>query len=79
MGFQPRRDVDPIAEQVLAIDHNIADVHANTELHRLVSGVASIFCGYRGRHPDRALHGIDRTGEIGDDAVAGGVEDAAPV
>ena len=30
-------------------------------------------------HRDRALHGIDRAGEVGDHAVAGGVEDAAPV
>jgi hypothetical protein len=28
---------------------------------------------------DRALHGINRAAEVGDDAVAGGVEDAASV
>ena len=36
-----------------------------------------ILCRDRRLHRDRALHGIDRAGEVGDDAVAGGVEDAA--
>ena len=75
--FQPSRNIDPVAEQVLAIDHDIADMHADAELHGLVGGSARIL--YRGLHRDRALHGVDRAGEVGDDAVAGGVEDAAPV
>ena len=78
-GFQPGGDVDPVAEQVVAVDHDVADMHADAELHRFVGGTPGILCGDRGLHRDRALHGIDRAGEVGDDAVAGGVEDAAPV
>src|SRR4051794_32235660 len=48
-------------------------------MHRLVGGTALILGGYGGLHHGRALHGIDRAGEVGDDTVAGGVEDAAPV
>jgi hypothetical protein len=43
-------------------------MHADAELHGLVCGSARILCGYRGLHGDRALHGIDRAGEIGNDA-----------
>ena len=78
-GFQPGRDVDPVAEQVVAVDHDIADMHADAELHRLVGRAAGILGGDRRLHRDGALHGIDRAGEVGDDAVARGVEDTAPV
>src|SRR5580700_4685437 len=54
-------------------------MHANAELHRLVGRPLRISrCDSR-LHPNRALDSIDRAGEVGDDAVAGGVEDAAPV
>jgi len=52
---------------------------ADAELHRLLGSAARILCGYRRLHRDGTLHGVDDTGEIGDDAVPGGVEDAAPV
>jgi hypothetical protein len=78
-GFQPGRDIDPIAEQVLAVDHDIADMHADAELHRFVGGMSRILCGDRSLCRDGALEGIDRAGEIGDDAIASGIEDAAPV
>ncbi len=50
-------------------------MHANAQLHRLVDGTARVLRGGRGLHRDGALHGIDRAGKVGDDAVAGGVED----
>ena len=52
-------------------------MHANAKLHRLVGGAACILAGYRRLHSDRTLDGIDRAGEVGDDAVASGVEDPA--
>jgi hypothetical protein len=52
-------------------DH-IADMHADAKTHLL-------FFGERFLHCDRALDGIDRTGEIGDDAVAGAAEDAPAI
>src|SRR5439155_5766173 len=77
--LQPGGDVDPVTEQVLAINHDIADMDANAELHRLVDGSCRVLRGDRALYRDRALHGIDRAGEVGDDAVAGGVEDPAPM
>ena len=54
-------------------------MHADAELHRLRVVEVGIIGRNGGLHRDGALHGIDRAGEVGDDAVAGGVEDAAPV
>ena len=48
---------------------------ADAEPHGFALGHARIFLGQSLLHRDRALHGIDGTDEIGDDAVAGGVED----
>ncbi len=75
--FQPGGDVDPIAEQIGAVDDNVANMDADAQPHRLVAVAAGIVRGDRGLHRNGALHGIDRAGEISDDAVAGGVEDPA--
>src|SRR3954471_3286493 len=53
-------------------------MHADAEQHRLVCSVC-IVCNYRGLYRNRTLDSIDRAGEVGDDAVAGGVEYPAPV
>jgi hypothetical protein len=78
-SFEAGCDVNAVAEQVLAVDDDIADVHADAELHRLVGGSAGIRSRNCCLHRDRALHSIDRAGEVSDDAVASGVEDAASV
>jgi hypothetical protein len=77
--LQSGRDVHPVAKQIGAVNHDIADMHADPQLHRLIGAVVGIFCGYRDLHGDCALHSIDRAGEIRDDAVASGVEDATPM
>src|SRR5215813_10803158 len=61
--FEPRRNVDAVAEQIAILDNYIADMYADAETHLL-------FLGKHPLHRDRALHGVDGTGEIGDDAVA---------
>jgi len=54
-------------------------MHANTEPHRFVGGSTCILCSDRRLHRDSALDGVNRAGEVGDDAITGGVENAAPV
>jgi len=73
--LQPGGDVDRVAEQVCSLDDHVADMDADAEPHGFALGHARIFRGQSLLHRDGALHGIDGTGEIGDDAVAGGVED----
>src|ERR1700733_2586892 len=78
-SFETSGDIDAITEQILAIHHPVANVHAYAKLHRLVGANTRILRGNRCLHRDRASHGIDRAGEIGDDTVPSGVEDAAPM
>ena len=47
-------------------------MHADAETHLLL-------CGEGLLNRDRTLHGVDRTGEICDDAVAGAAEDAPAI
>jgi len=68
---------DAIAKQIRAVDHNIADMYADAEAHRVSSSTAGVFRSDSALHGNGAPDRIDRTGEIGDHAVAGGVEDAA--
>ena len=68
-----RGNVDAIAERVVTVDHDIADMQADAQLH---APPRSLWLSRPA--PRRALHGTDRAGEVGDDAVAGCVKDAAP-
>ena len=76
-SLQPRRDIDAIAHQVVALDHHVADVDSDAELHPAVVGErgcqSSMLCWIfkRGAH---CLHGA---GEFRNDAVAGAAEDPA--
>ena len=77
--LQAGGDVDPLAEEVVAVDHNIADMHADAEAHRLVASTAGIFRCDSSLRRDRAREGINGAGEIGDNAIAGGVKNPAAV
>jgi hypothetical protein len=72
--FEPGRDVDTVAKQILALDEDIADMHADAEAHWLTHGAGGVFFGDGILNCDRTLDGVDRTGEVGDDTVAGAAE-----
>jgi hypothetical protein len=73
--FEPRRDVDAVAEQILALHNDVADMHADAKPHLFTRGSRSVVLGERLLNRDCALDRIDGTGEIGDDAVAGVAKD----
>ena len=77
--FEPRRDVDAVAKDVVVLDDHVAEIDADAELdppRRRDVGVAS-------RHPaldlGRAQHRIGDAVELDQHAVAGGLDDAALV
>ena len=73
--LQPRRDVDPVAIDVGAVDHHISQIDADAKPHAMRLGWVRILVGNFLLNLDRALHGLDDAGELGDHGVAPGIHD----
>ena len=63
-AFQPRRDVDAVAEDVVALDDDVADIDADAKLDAPVLGDVGVALGHAALHLDGAAHGIDHAGEF---------------
>ncbi len=74
-----RRDVDAVAEDVLAIDDHIADVDADAELEPPVGRQLGVALGEGPLDLDRGVQGADHARKVAEHAVAGGADDAAVV
>ena len=77
--FEPRRDVDAVAVDPLVVVDHVAQVDADAEAHAAGLGHARVARGHHGLDLHRALGGADDAGELGHDAVAGGVDDPPAV
>jgi len=66
----PRGDVDPIAIDLLPIDHHIAEVDADAKFHAAIDREVSVPGFELLLDLDRAAHGVDHTGKLGQDAIA---------
>src|SRR5262245_55527872 len=77
--LKPGGDVDPIAEDVVALDDDVAEVDANAESNAAIFWNVDGLGDHRCLHLDRAAHGIDHARELQQQAVAGGLDDAAAV
>ena len=73
--LQSRRDVHPVAINLRALDHHVAEVDADTKLHAALGRNAFVFSLEPGLDIDGALHRIDHAGELGEHAVAGRVHE----
>ncbi len=77
--FEPRGDVDAVADQVVALDDHVAKVDADTVDETPLNGNASVALG---RHPLNCECAFDRRDdgrEFDEDAVAHRLEDAPAV
>jgi len=74
-SLQPSRDIDSIAEEVVTLNHGVADMDPDAEPHLLAGRSIHVLLGYGVLHRDGTLHSIHGTGEIGDEAIARRVED----
>jgi len=70
-----RAAIDGIAEEIVALNDDVADMDADAESHLLMGLFLRILLGYGVLPRDSALHGIDGAGEIGDETVARRGED----
>ena len=75
--FEPGGDVDPVAEDVVVVDDDVAEIDADAPLDAPVSGVAALRSAIAACTVDRAAHRIDDAGEFDEQPVAGGLDDAA--
>jgi hypothetical protein len=75
--LETRRDVDAVAVDLLALDHNVAEVDADAEFHPAFERNRDVFGFERGLDLDRALDRIHDAGELREHAVTGGVDEPA--
>ncbi len=75
--FEPRGNVDAVAENVVAVDDDVADIDADPENDPLVVRDVRIAPQHRALHFHGKRDSIDHAGEFEQHAVAGGLDDAA--
>src|SRR5215472_7452758 len=78
-GFDPCRDVDAVAIEVVAFDDHIAEIDADAQFDAAVRCDTGVMLGHCLLHRDRTAHRIDDAGKFHQYAVAGGLDDAAMV
>ena len=76
-GFEPRRTVDPVSKDVAILDDDVALMDANSKLDPLRCGNPGIAAGYRLLRVDRAPQRIDDASELGEEPVAGRLDQPA--
>ncbi len=76
-GFEACRDIHAIAEDVAILGDNVALVDADAELDAAVRCHRGIALSHRRLHLCRTAQRVDRTAEFYEQAVAGGLDDAA--
>src|SRR6516162_3022924 len=77
--FKARRDVDPVSIDVAAVPDDVAEVDAHAELNAAFGRHIGVALGHPLLHFDRAAYRVDDAGELDQQAVAGGLDDATAV
>src|SRR6516165_2614358 len=77
--FQPRRNVNTVAVEVVVFDDHVAEIDADTELDAGLCPNTRVPLGHGLLHLDRATHRVDDAGKFHQQPVAGGLDDAAMV
>jgi hypothetical protein len=76
-GFEPRRNIDAIPENIAILDDDISDIDANAELDPIVARNRRIALGHCRLHFDRAAQRVDDAGELNQQTVAHHLDDPA--
>jgi hypothetical protein len=77
--FQARRDIDAIAEDVVAISDDVAEVDADAKPDLPFVGRLGLAVDHPALHLGSAAHRVDDARKFNQQAVAGGLDDAALV
>ena len=74
--LQSRRNIDAVAEYVVALDDDITQVHADPEADGVLVGDAAVAFGHACLNADAAFDGGDDTWELQQQPVAHRLDDA---
>ena len=68
--FEARCDIHAVTVDVVAVDDDVAEMHAHPQQHPAVIARAAIAYLHLALNLRRAFHGFDHAAELGQDAVA---------
>jgi len=74
-----RGDVDAVAEDIVALDDNVAQINPDPEFDPPLLNAGGLARGSRPLHRDGTAYGVDDAGELDEHPVAGGLKDTAAV
>ena len=78
-ALKPRRDVDTIPKNVLALYQDVPEIDPDPEQHSAVSRHPFVPLGHHLLHGHRALDRIDHRGKLKQHAVPRALHEASPV
>src|SRR4029077_19448191 len=76
-GFKACGDIDAVAEDVVVVDDNVAEIDADAEIDAPIGVHAGIACSHLALHFDRATNRIDHACKLAEQTVTRRVDDAA--
>jgi hypothetical protein len=74
-SFKTRRDIDAVAEDIVLIDDDVADVNADAEFDSGILRYAAVLCGHVALDFHCATRGVYDAGEFHQQTVAGRFDD----
>src|SRR5580704_9761611 len=75
-SLKARGDVDTVAENIVVVDDDVADVNADPKLYPQFRQHVGVSLNHRALDLYRAARRIDGTGELDQHAIAGGLDNA---
>jgi hypothetical protein len=78
-GFDLRGDIDAVVIEVVVRDDHVNEIEADAQFDAAVRRNACVPLGDRLLHLDREAHRVDDAGKLHQQAVAGGLDQAAAV
>ena len=78
-SLEARGDIDAIAENIVVVDDDVADVNADAKFDPEFRRHVDVLLSHLALDLHRTARGIDGTGEFDQHAVASGLDDATVV
>ena len=75
LAFEAGRDIDAVAENVAALEDDVAEIDADAQMHRGLDREVAL--GHGALHGERALDRVDDAAELDQRAVAHHLDDTA--